>query len=172
MPPPDPDVAKAIEQLAATPAALAHLTVEATDAALDAAPEGEWSARLVLAHLRDAEALEFRLALERLLAEPEPVIYFLPADRWERERNRDRDEKSVLLSDFALQRQASLNLLAAMRTGEWERSGGGPGGQSMTAAQLVQAWGGHDAAHLAQIEAAVGDTVADARERRARPPGE
>lgn len=168
--PDDPALQQALDQLAATPGALAHLTVEAVDAALDAAPEGEWSARVVLAHLRDSESLEFRVGLERLIAEPDPALFFLPPDQWERERNRDRDDKSVLLGDFALQRQASLNLIATMRPGDWERSGGGLGDEPFTLARFVQIWAGHDAAHLGQLEALLGDTVADARDRRARPP--
>lgn len=168
--PDDPALQQALTQLAATPGELAHLTVEAADAALDAAPEGEWSARIVLAHFRDAEAFEFRMGFERLLVEPDPALFFLPPDQWERERTRDRDEKSVLLSDFALQRQASLNLLAAMRPGDWERTAPGPRGEPITVAQFVQIWAGHDAAHLGQIEALLGDTVDGARERRARPP--
>lgn len=165
----DPALQQALTQLAATPGALAHLTVETAEAALDAAPEGEWSARVVLAHLRDSESLEFRVGLERLIAEPDPALYFLPPDEWVRARNTDRDEKSVLLGDFALQRQASLNLIATMRPDDWERSGNGLGDEPFTLARFVQIWAGHDAAHLGQLEALLDDTVASARERRARP---
>lgn len=168
--PPDAPTEQALGQLAATPSKLAHLTVESTDQAVDDAPDGEWSARTVLAHLRDAEMLEFRVGLERLLAEPDPALYFLPPDQWERERNRERDEKSVLLSDFALQRQASLNLIDTMRDSDWERTAPGPRGDAITVAQFVQIWAGHDAAHLGQLEELLGDTVAGAQERRARPP--
>ena len=168
--PDNPELQKALAQLAATPSRLAHLTVESTDDDLDAAPGGEWSARVVLAHLRDAEMLEFRVGLERLVAEPNPAFYFLPPDEWERERNRERDDKSVLLGDFALQRQASLNLIATMRDSDWERTAPGPGDEPITAAQFVQIWAGHDAAHLGQIEALLGETAAGAQERRARPP--
>jgi len=168
--PDNPDLQKALAQLAATPTRLAHLTVESADEDLDAAPEGEWSARVVLAHLRDAESLEFRVGLERLVAEPNPALFFLPPDEWERDRNRDRDEKSVLLGDFALQRQASLNVITTMRDADWERTAPGPRDEPITVAQFVQIWAGHDAAHLGQIEALLGDTVEGARERRARPP--
>ncbi len=168
--PDDPAVQQALGQLVATPSKLAHLTVEATDEALDAASEGEWSARTVLAHLRDAEMLEFRVGLERLLAEPDPALYFLPPDEWERDRNRERDQKSVLLSDFALQRQASVNIIATMREPDWERTAPGPRGEAITIAQFVQIWAGHDHAHLGQLEELLGETVDGARERRARPP--
>ena len=161
---------EALAQLAATPSALAHVVVEATDAALDTAPAGEWSARVVLAHLRAAESLEFRLAVDHLLAEVEPEIAFIAADVWERGRMTERDGKDVLLADFALQRQASLNLLAGMRESDRERQGSGPGGATFTAAQLIDIWAGHDADHLAQIEALLGETADGARARRSRPP--
>ncbi|MCY3603927.1 MAG: DinB family protein [Chloroflexi bacterium] len=168
--PDNPDLQKALAQLAATPSRLAHLTVESTDEDLDAAPKGEWSARVVLAHLRDAEMVEFRVGLERLVAEPNPALYFLPPDQWERERNRERDDKSVLLGDFALQRQASLNLITTMRDSDWERTAPGPRDEPITAAEFVQIWAGHDASHLGQIEALLGETAEGAQERRARPP--
>ena len=168
--PGNPELERALGQLAATPSRLAHLTVESADEDLDDAPEGEWSARVVLAHLRDAESLEFRVGLERLIAEPNPALFFLPPEEWERDRNRDRDEKSVLLGDFALQRQASLNLIATMRDTDWERTAPGPRDEAITAAQFVQIWAGHDAAHLGQIEALLGQTADEAQERRARPP--
>lgn len=168
--PDNPELERALKQLAATPSRLAHLTVESTDEDLDAAPEGEWPARVVLAHLRDAEMVEFRVGLERLVAEPSPALYFLPPDEWERERNRERDDKSVLLGDFALQRQASLNLIATMRDSDWERTAPGPRDEPIIVAQFVQIWAEHDAAHLGQIEALLGETADGAQERRARPP--
>tara|TARA_Y100000588_G_scaffold311279_1_gene337225 strand:- start:35 stop:553 length:519 start_codon:yes stop_codon:yes gene_type:complete len=161
---------QALGQLAATPSALAHLTVETMESVLDIAPEGEWSGRVVLAHFRDAEVLEFRLGLERLLAEENPALFFLPPDEWEQKRNRERDQKGVLLGDFALQRQASLNLIASVQTNDWERQGAGPGGTLFTIAQLVQVWAEHDAAHLSQLEVLLSDTVTSAQGRRARSP--
>ena len=51
------------------------------------------------------------------------------------------------------------------------RLGAAPlGDEPITAAQFVQIWAGHDAAHLGQIEALLGETADGAQERRARPP--
>ena len=76
----------------------------------------------------------------------------------------------MLLGDFALQRQASLNLITTMRDSDWERTAPGPRDEPITVAQFVQIWAGHDAAHLGQIEELLGDTADEAQERRARPP--
>ncbi len=167
--PAEPAPEEVLAQLAATPDALAQLTVEASAESLDVAPAGEWSARVVLAHLRDAESLEFRLGLERLLAETRPVLAFLPPEEWARDRNRERDGKRTLLGDFALQRQASLNLIAGMRADGWAREGTAPGGSALTVTAFVELWARHDADHLAQIEALLGETAAGAQARRARP---
>ena len=93
-----------IDQLAATPKTLAHLLAEATDDWLDASIDGGWSARTVVAHLRDDEYLCMRVALERALAEDTPEVCFIEGADWVGNRNTTRDRKELLLADFALQR--------------------------------------------------------------------
>ena len=58
-----------IDGLAATPGRLEALVQGASEQQLDDAAPGEWSPRVVLAHLRDDEFLVMRLRLERMLAE-------------------------------------------------------------------------------------------------------
>lgn len=157
-----------LQQLAATPKTLAHLVAEADDALLDDAAHAEWSARTVLAHLRDEEYLCMRVALERMLAEERPVLHFIAGDSWEPGRNRSRDRKELLLADFALQRQASLSLLRGLRAEDWERPGVAPGPTVLTVGSLLEAWIAHDADHVAQLERAVGETLVEVLERRAR----
>jgi len=161
---PDP-----IETLAATPRALAHLTAEASDIALDAVLAGEWSARTILAHLRDDEYLCMRVALERMLAESNPEPTFIDGADWEPTRNRTRDRKEWLLADFALQRQASLGILRGLRAEDWERTATREG-RTFTVRQFVAAWANHDAEHLGQLEAALGETLDQVVARRTRPP--
>ncbi|MBI2767479.1 MAG: DinB family protein [Chloroflexi bacterium] len=157
-----------IEQLAATPRTLALLVVEASDARLDAAADGAWSARTILAHLRDDEYLCMRAALERMLAEEVPLVHFIDGADWEPRRNCSRDRKDLLLADFALQRQASLGILRGLRPQDWQRTGVRDGG-TFTIADLAAAWVRHDAAHIVQLETALGETLAGVIERRARP---
>jgi hypothetical protein len=158
-----------IDRLAATPRTLAHLVAEASDEALDRAPNGDWSARTVLAHFRDDEYLCMRVALERMLAEELPVLNFIEGEHWEPGRNRSRDRKDWLLGDFALQRQASLGILRGMRPEDWSRKGRRTDGREFTVAQFATAWVAHDADHIAQLERCLGESLADVMERRARP---
>ena len=156
-----------IDRLAATPKTLAHLVAEASDALLDAAQEGQWSARTTLAHFRDDEYLCMRVALERMLAETTPELHFLDGADWEPGRNRSRDRKDYLLAEFALHRQASLAILRGLRPEDWKRTGHREE-RTLSVEDLVRGWVRHDAEHVAQLEAAVGDTLAEVLARRAR----
>ena len=157
-----------IARLAATPGALAQMVAESSDAELDAAPAEAWSARTVLAHFRDDEYLCMRVVLERALAEDTPVVNFIEGEDWEPGRNRTRDRKEWLLADFALQRQATLGILRLLRPEDWERKARRTDGAEFTLAKFIGAWANHDAEHLAQLETALGETLADVRARRAR----
>ncbi|MEO8540621.1 MAG: DinB family protein [bacterium] len=156
-----------IQQLAATPKALAHLVAEATDESMDRADAGAWSARMILAHFRDDEYLCLRAGLTRMLAEDNPAVHFIDGADWEPGRNRTRDRKEWLLADFALQRQASLGILRMLRPEDVLRTGT-RAGREFSVQQLLEVWVRHDREHLAQLEQAVGETVEEARARRAR----
>lgn len=158
-----------LDRLAATPKALAHLVAEAEDAQLDAAAPGEWPPRTVMAHLRDDEFLVMRMRLERMLSEDLPVFPDFDEKAWAAIRNRSRDRKQQLLGDFALQRQASLNILQALLPGDWEHTGRHETYGDFTVASWVDHWAQHDAAHIAQIEAALGETLDEVLRRRFRP---
>ena len=158
-----------IDQLAATPSVLAHLVAESTDGELDAAEPGEWNPRPLLAHFRDTETLEFRLALERMIAEDVPTLFFIPADEWLARRSHARDRKDQLLTDFALQRQATLAILRSLQPTDWERRGRMPGREPFTVKQLVKLWARHDRSHITQLETALGQTLEEVKQRRARP---
>jgi hypothetical protein len=156
-----------IDRMAATPGTLAHLIVEASEAQLDAVIEGGWSARTVVAHLRDDEFLCMRVALERALAEDSPEVTFIEGADWVGGRNTTRDRKEWLLADFALQRQASISILRMLRPADWERTLRSAGRDAFTISQLLDGWLRHDAEHVAQLESALGETLGEVLERRA-----
>ena len=161
--------AERIDLLIAAPKTLAHLVVEASDAQLDQEPTGGgWGARTVLAHLRDFEFLVARLAVERALAEDAPAVSSLDNRAWEQDRNRTRDRKDWLLAEFALQRQASASILRALRESDWQRALQTPFAGRITVSALVDWWLEHDLTHVAQLEACVGETLAEVLARRAQ----
>lgn len=158
------------------PRALATRIETAREEVLDLALDGEWSVRTILAHLRDEEALVFRMRVERMLSENEPVFARFPPEAWLEQRQTARDSMRELLQDFALQRKASVNLLERLNEDEQQRKGyhpdkglagsswiirsgpapepgGEPSGVSeFTIASWVAYWNAHDREHLAQID--------------------
>ena len=157
-----------LARLAATPRTLAHLVVEADDALLDREEPGRWSARTVLAHLRDEEYLCMRPAMARILAENVPELAFLSGDDWEPGRNRSRDRKDMILGDFALQRQASLNILNTLRPEDWERRGRAAD-REFTLMQIAATWAKNDTDHIAELERIAGETEVKEMARQAAP---
>ena len=155
-----------LDRLAATPKQVAHLVAEADNARLDAAPPGEWTARTVLAHFRDCEVLCEGLRILRMLAEDQPELADFDEVAWAGTRNRSRDRKEQLLGDFALQRQATLNVLSGLRPDDWEREGTHVTRGTFTVRTWVEAIADHDAAHLAQLESLMGETLDEVLQRR------
>jgi hypothetical protein len=153
-------------RLAASPKQVAHLVAEVDDARLDAAPPGEWSARTILAHFRDCEALCEGLRVLRMLAEDEPELADFDEQEWAATRNRSRDRKEQLLGDFALQRQATLNVLSGLRAEDWQRRGTHATRGTFTVRTWAEAIADHDAAHLAQLEGVIGETLDEVLQRR------
>ena len=154
-----------LRQLRETPTSAARLVAEISDEQLDTSIVDGWSARVILAHLRDIEFLEMRMLLERMLGEDEPELTFLDSEQWQATRNTTRDDKRQILRDFALQRQATLGILEGLRPEDWARTGVGPGGDSVTVMQLLQGWIDHDQGHIQQMEEALGSTLGDFQER-------
>ncbi len=141
-----------IPTMAHLPRQLATMVEHAGEAALDRAPEGAWPARTILAHLRDEEAYVFRLRVERMLGEDEPEFTPYPPEVWLAERQTDRDGTRDLLRDFALQRQASVNLLERVSETDQHRRGHHPVHGRFTIASWVDYWSKHDREHYFQLE--------------------
>lgn len=161
-----------VAQLEATPRVLAHLALEASDEQLDRVAPGEWSARTILAHLRDLEFLLWRMRTARMLVEDDPVFPDFDERRWLKMRDRSRDRKEQLLGGFALQRQASLAMLRRMEPGQAVRRGTHEDGTGWTVERWLQRWVEHDRGHVAQLEATLGETLGEVLRRRARPADE
>lgn len=158
-----------LDSLASTPRKVAHLVAEADDARLDSSSPGEWTARTILAHFRDIESLTNMLRVLRMLAEDAPALANFDEVAWAESRNRSRDRKEHLLGDFALQRQALITLLGSLRSEEWARTGTHPSRGALTVRSWVEAIADHDAAHLAQLEGALGETLDAVLQRRFHP---
>ncbi len=151
----DRDIPSLLEGLAAIPDRLEAATRNTDDGALEAAPDGEWSARTVLAHLRDDEFMVMRLRLARMIVEEHPTIAPFDERAWADSRWSGRDGLQELLSDFRLQREASMMVLRRLETSDWLRTGLQPEYGAFDVHWWVEHWLEHDETHAAQISSAL-----------------
>lgn len=149
------DIPTLLEQLTATPVQLADLVAGANDERLDGAPPGEWSARTIIAHLRDDEFMVMRLRLERILVENQPDLAPSDEKAWAASRFTGRDAPDELLADFRLHREASLSILRRLDQDDWLRTGLQPEYGAFDIHWWLQHWTEHDDTHLTQIRDAL-----------------
>jgi len=148
-------ISSLLDQLATSPQRLADLVTGSADEYLDRASPGEWSARTVIAHLRDDEFMVMRLRLERMLVENEPDLAPFDEKVWAATRYTGRDSLDELLADFRLHREASLSILRRLGPGDWLRTGRQPEYGAFDVHWWLQHWTEHDNTHLAQIRDAL-----------------
>jgi len=125
----------------------------ATDADLDRHGPTGWSARMVVHHLADSEAMAYT-RIRRLLADDAPVViqgYDEPT--WAERLHYDRPIEASLAVIEAV-RAASLSLLGTLSADEWTRTGT----HSESGAYSVDGWlaiyAGHPQEHAEQIRRA------------------
>ncbi|MDQ2907342.1 MAG: DinB family protein [Chloroflexota bacterium] len=151
-----PSRAQLIATLQQTHPTLLRLTSTLSDRALDFRPAtGDWSIREILAHLVDDEMYVMRTRLERMVKEDHPSLAPHDEKRWYASRNTTRDHVTELLSDFDLQRAASLGIITMLRESDWAREGYQPEYGVFTAEEWLTQWVAHDSTHLRQIESIV-----------------
>ncbi len=149
------EIPSLLERLAATPDRLETLVRGAGDGVLDAAPDGEWSARTVLAHFRDDEFMVMRSRLVRMTVEDHPTLTPFDEKAWAASRWKGRDTVDELLADFRLQREVTMMLLRRLEGDDWKRTGLQPEIGAFDVHWWVEHWLEHDETHIAQISSAL-----------------
>lgn len=143
-------------RFAASPERLAEVVAGASEEALDRLPAlREWSARTVLAHLRDDEFMVMRLRIERMLAEDGPTLAPFDEQAWERSRWRGDDNTDALLAGFRLHRAASADIVNRLTEVEWRRLGHQPEIGTFDLHWWVEHCLEHDEVHIAQVARAL-----------------
>ncbi|HEY0756205.1 MAG TPA: DinB family protein [Ktedonobacteraceae bacterium] len=141
-----------IAALAQTHATLLRLTEGLADEVLDfRVGSDEWSMREMLAHLVDDEMYVMRTRMERIVKEDLPLLAPHDEKQWYATRNTTRDQLAELLSDFAVQRAASVALLRMLRESDWQRQGKQPEYGIFTAETWLGYWLEHDHTHIEQV---------------------
>lgn len=146
-----------VNRYAASPARLAGAVSGASDAVLDrvSAP-GEWSARTVLAHLRDDEFMVTRTRMERILVEDHPSLVPFDEQAWAERRNRADDACDAIVEGFRVQRAATIAILRLVREEDWARLGTQPEIGTFDLRWWVEHCLEHDEVHIAQSARALG----------------
>lgn len=149
--------AELIAILEATPSILEEIVATADETLFDKAWPGEWTPRVVLAHLRDDEYLTMRMRLERMLAEEQrPLLMPFDEAGWAANRWTGRDALPELLADFREQRVASLQILRRLEESDWARVAYQPEIGELTVRTWTEHWVEHDQAHINQLRAGLG----------------
>lgn len=93
-----------------------------TDEELDRRPpSGEWTAREIVHHLADSEAMAY-IRLRRLIAEDGPHIHGYDEPEWARRLHYDRPIEASLAVVRAV-RGASYQLMGVLTPADWTRTG-------------------------------------------------
>jgi hypothetical protein len=148
------DLAADFEQFVLGPTLL-RSALEGLDAgAFNRRPPGEeWSIRDVVMHMADAElvrAVSFRL----VIAQDQPSIPAWDEERFKRRLHYLFRDAELALSQFQLVRFGNAELLQQLDAAGWQRTGTRESDGSLESlADLVRRAVGHDATHVAQIEA-------------------
>lgn len=142
-----------IAALEQTHPTLVQLTSSLPDEGLDFRPAPEdWSIREILAHYVDDEMYVMRTRMERIIKEDRPDLAPHDEKHWYATRNTSRDKLDELLSDFHLQRAASLGMIHFLRDSDWAREGFQPEYGHFTAEVWLSHWVTHDTVHIDQIK--------------------
>ncbi|HEX9644138.1 MAG TPA: DinB family protein [Acidimicrobiia bacterium] len=127
-----------------------------SDEELDRRDDDEWSARMVVHHLADAEATAF-VRLRRLIAEDQPVIHGYDEAEFARRLHYDRPIEPSL-AVLAAVRASSLQMLESLTGAEWERAGTHSESGSYSVEDWLRIYAGHAHDHAEQIRKARGSS--------------
>jgi hypothetical protein len=127
-----------------------------TDEELDRQPADpdSWTARQVVHHLADSEAMAY-VRLRRVLAEDDPLIAGYDEPEWARRLHYDRPI-ATSLAVLAAVRAASLQLLETIDDAEWERAGMHSESGRYGVDDWLRIYSGHAHDHASQIRQARG----------------
>ena len=118
------------------------------------APDDGWTARQVVHHLADSEAVAY-IRLRRLIAEDEPLIQGYDEPEYARRLHYDRPIGSSLAVLKGV-RAASLDLLEALTPSEWDRRGTHSESGPYSVDRWLEIYAEHSHDHADQIRRARG----------------
>jgi hypothetical protein len=126
-----------------------------SETALSRRPDARnWSAKEVLCHMRDTEAL-FMERFQLIMAMDDPTLIGPDPDRWADERQYLRNDVGETLAAFRKRRDETLEFMRRLSPADWNRGGihAVRGRLTLDAFATLMAW--HDDNHLDQLRRAL-----------------
>lgn len=143
-----------VEILAKTAGSIEEITDAIGEKRANAAPApGKWSAREIVCHLADCEAV-FGVRLRQALSEDNHVIQPFDQEKWSATYAAYSLEDA--LAAFTAARNWNLALLRWLKPEVHDKPVTHPERGEMTFLTIVETMAGHDLNHLAQLEAIAG----------------
>ena len=151
-----------IEELRRTPARLEALMsrIRPEDQTRRPRPDA-FSARENVHHLRDVEAEGYGPRLQRLLAEPDPVLPDLAGDELARQRRYNERPHESTLVEFSRLRAANVERLLRLVPEDLERKGSWENVGPVTLGKVLTMWRDHDRGHVDEIAFLAGERPAE-----------
>jgi hypothetical protein len=146
------DPPAALETLRQTPLKVASLLDGLSEQDMDLqAPDGGWTLRNVLTHLRDAQSvLEYRLELFQ--KEEHPVLASKAVFAWATREEERRPTPLEVFAEYRATRSAILSRLEGLPLADWWRTGQHEEFGSVSLKQQVSYFASHELTHFPQIE--------------------
>jgi DinB superfamily len=143
-----------LDFLAHTPLRVSTLVTGLDSEALRYRPAADaFSALEQVCHLRDIESEGYVVRLRRMLAEDNPLLQDIDGGKLAAERDYHKQDAAAALKAFADARSACVELLQKTGPAQQLRTGHFGNAADITVAQLAGMMRGHDAEHLAELDA-------------------
>ena len=147
------DPVAALPRLRATPGEVAALVEGLTEDALTRQPpDGGWSIRQILSHLRDAQGV-LRARVDVMLDEDDPELGSLAVFEWATSEEGRPPSTNQIFDDYRASREETLTRLETIPLGDWWRTARHEEFGPLFLQQQVSYFAVHECTHLPQIEA-------------------
>jgi DinB superfamily len=142
-----------IDRLSVSPARIAQATAGWSDTQLRAAPAGdEWSAGMILAHIRASDDILAYRAYMLLVRDGVPMPSF-DERRWAEVAGYTKSDFRTSLEAFRLRRAELVGMLRRAHPDDWRRSGVHEERGSITLIDIITHVVEHEEEHCTQLEA-------------------
>jgi len=146
------ELAELLERFRRGAEIVAMATTGAAGSELDFQPApDQWSARMILGHLADAEMV-YGMRFRQVIAEENPTLQAYDQNAWTSNLNYSRHKVSQLLDSFRRLRTDNFELLKDLPESAFARTGTHTENGVMTLLDLLRLQAGHAENHVKQIQ--------------------